>query len=130
MVTKGMKDREDNEQIREVVGKFLSALEKGKDYRPFEQVSMRRSLLVPIIPAFEGSKILGIRPHHGNPEVFRMVDLELILWGSPGQARDPYRMSCSVVKESDEGAPDANGTWGVAPMSFQPETGPGRSPKA
>jgi hypothetical protein len=126
MVTKAMKTREDNEQIREVVMKFLSALEKGKDFRPFAQVSMRRSLLIPIVPAFEGSKILGIRPHHGNPEVFRMVDLELILWGSPGQARDPYRMSCSVVKEDENGAPSADGAWGVVTTSFQPEKGPSK----
>jgi hypothetical protein len=121
-----MKNREDNEQIREVVGKFLSALEKGKDFRPFAQVSMRRSLLIPIVPAFEGSKILSIRPHHGNPDIIRMVDMEIVLWGSPGQARDPYRMSCSVVKEDENGAPDADGQWGVCPTSFQPEKGPSK----
>jgi len=124
MVTKSMAEREDKDLIREVVTKFMTALEKGKDYRPFEQVSMRRSLVTPIIPAFEGFRIVRLRPHAGRPEVTRMVDLEIVLWGSPGQARDPYRVSCAVIKENTEGAPDAGGEWGVCPTSFQPERTP------
>ena len=124
MATKAMDEREDKDLIREVVTKFMTALEKGKDFRPFAQVSMRRSLITPIIPAFDGFKIIKIRPHAGNPGIIRMVDLEIVLWGSPGQARDPYRVSCSVVKENDEGAPDANGTWGICVSSFQPEKAP------
>lgn len=108
----------DKELVFECVDRFLDAVSHGRPWQPFGQVSQRGSLVTPLISAFDGHEICALIPVRGHSEVQRRVTVKIKTIGGPN-GQEWLKGSLSVVRENEEGAPDAEGEWGVCPMSWR-----------
>jgi len=127
-----VKEPVQTEAVQEVVGGFLSALEKGEDWRPYAQVSMRKSLVNPMISLFDQHEVLGTTPLKGpyRPGRAKLVMVRIRVYGGPG-GQQWLRGRLAVIKEDvplldgegapildEEGEPTIGAEWGVAPTSW------------
>jgi len=90
-----------NKMAAKVATDFFTAVQNRKDWKPYAQLRAREMHAAPNIPTFTTFNVITVQnPDRGeDPDVHRLVLIELTLAGDEFQARRIVRGRVIVVKE-------------------------------